>query len=304
MQLDEAYTELAAGVRGRVRRDEPLARHTTFRVGGPAALFIECDIVSDLQLSLDVLARNGLPWTVLGRGSNIIAADAGYEGAVIVLGREFRRHNVEGGRLRCGAGVALGAVVQDAFARGLTGLEFCVGIPGTIGGALAMNAGSRDEWIGSKVETVTLFVEGRGLESLRGPEVGWGYRRSGLGARGVIVEASLALDEGDGWTIRQTMEAALSRRKRTQPLSVPNAGSIFVNPEGDSAGRLIEQCSLKGHVQGGAKVSEMHANFIVNNGGATAADIVSLIRLIQKSVKEVHGVDLQTEVRFLGSFAA
>lgn len=300
MPIDALYEEISRQSTGRVRRGEPLSRHTTFRVGGPADLFIECDGMSDLQLALESIAAAGIPWIVLGRGSNVVVADEGYRGAVLVLGREFRKHAVDGPKIRCGAGVALGVVVQDAFARGLTGLEFCVGIPGTVGGAIAMNAGSRDAWIGGAVESVTLYELGSGLRCLRGSEVDWGYRSSGLAEAGVIVEASLALREGDAWTIRQSMEAALSRRKRTQPLSLPNAGSIFVNPEGDSAGRLIEVSGLKGRAVGGAQVSEVHSNFIVNKGGATADDILSLVRLVQTTVKEVHGVDLKTEVRFLG----
>jgi UDP-N-acetylmuramate dehydrogenase len=198
--------------------------------------------------------------------------------------------------------VILAAAVRDAFSEGRTGLEFAVGIPGTVGGALAMNAGSREEWIGSIVESVTLFVPGEGLVGVRGPEIAWGYRTSGLQGRGIIVEAVLRLVEGDADLIRRSMEASLRRRKRTQPLSMPSAGSVFVNPEGDSAGRLIEASGLKGARVGGAEVSEVHANFIVNAGGATATDVVTLVRLIRDTVKEAHGIELTPEVRFLGQF--
>lgn len=196
----------------------------------------------------------------------------------------------------------LAAVVRDAFSEGRTGLEFAVGIPGTVGGALAMNAGSGEQWIGSVVESVSIFVPGEGLVGVRGPEIAWGYRTSGLTARGIIVEAVLRVIEGDADHIRRTMEASLRRRKRTQPLSMPSAGSVFVNPEGESAGRLIEAAGLKGARIGGAQVSELHANFIVNAGGATATDVIGLVRLIRDTVKEAHGIELTPEVRFLGTF--
>ncbi len=302
MSTLEAFERLRSSVAGTVRCDEPLARHTTFRIGGPAALWIECDTVSDLSAALDILVDEGIEWTVLGKGSNVLASDAGYPGAVLVLGRDFKKQVLDEGHLRLGAGVVLAAAVQTAFREGLTGMEFAVGIPGTVGGALAMNAGSRERWIGEVVESVTLFEPGHGLVRLGGAEVAWGYRRSGLPARGIIVEGSLRLEEGDANLIRQTMEASLRRRKRSQPLGMPNAGSVFVNPEGDSAGRLIESAGLKGHRVGGAQISEVHANFIVNAGGATASDVVELVRVAREAVKDVHGIELRPEVRFLGSF--
>jgi UDP-N-acetylmuramate dehydrogenase len=298
----EAYERLRTALSGSVRRDEQMSRHTTYRIGGPAALFIECASVADLAAATTVLAEEGVDWRVLGKGSNILVSDNGYPGAVIVLGRDFKRHALDGEHLRTGAGVILAALVRDAFSEGRTGLEFAVGIPGTAGGALAMNAGTRDEWIGSIVESVTLFVPGTGLVGVRGPEIAWGYRNSGLQSRGIIVEAVLRVIEGDLEQIRRTMEASLRRRKRSQPLSVPNAGSVFMNPEGDSAGRLIEAAGLKGERVGGAAVSDVHANFIVNAGGATSADVLGLVRLIRDTVKEAYGIELSPEVRFLGSF--
>lgn len=279
-----------------------MARHTTFRIGGPAALHVTCDTLSQLSAALETFEREHVVWTVVGKGSNLLVSDAGYPGAVILLGRDFRKHSADGERIRAGAGVILASLVQDVFKLGLTGLEFAVGIPGTFGGALAMNAGTREKWIGGIVESVTLFEPGSGLRSVRGSEVEWGYRKSGLSGRGVIVEATLHTQVGDVVDIRRNMEASLRRRKRTQPLSIPNAGSIFVNPQGDSAGRLIETAGLKGAKVGGAQVSELHANFIVNAGGATAADVLELVRRIRDEVREVHGVELKPEIRFLGPF--
>ncbi len=302
MPVAEAYRRLRADLSGSVRRDEPMTRHTTYRIGGPVALLVECATVADLASATSILAEEDVDWRVLGKGSNVLVSDDGYDGAVLTLGRDFKRHSLDGDHLRSGAGVILGAAVRDAFSEGRTGLEFAVGIPGTVGGALAMNAGSREEWIGSIVESVTLFVPGDGLVGVRGPEIDWGYRTSGLQSRGIIVETVLRLVEGDADLIRRSMEASLRRRKRTQPLSMPSAGSVFVNPEGDSAGRLIEASGLKGTRIGGAEVSEVHANFIVNVGGATAADVVTLVRLIRDTVKEAHGIELTPEVRFLGQF--
>jgi UDP-N-acetylmuramate dehydrogenase len=298
----EAYERLGAALTGPVRRDESLARHTTYRIGGPAALFVECATVADLSAATSILLEEQVEWTVLGKGSNVLAADTGYEGAIVTLGRDFKRHSIDGDHLRSGAGVILAAVVQDAFKVGLSGLEFAVGVPGTVGGALAMNAGSRDEWIGAIVESVTVFTPGVGLAGVRGPEVTWGYRRSDLPSRGIIVEAVLRVIESDQVDIRRAMEASLRRRKRTQPLKMPSAGSVFVNPEGDSAGRLIEAAGLKGASVGGAMVSDVHCNFIVNVGGATAADVVALVRLIRDTVKDTNGIELRPEIRFLGQF--
>lgn len=302
MPLAEAFERLRASLTGPVRRDEPMMRHTTYHIGGPAAILVECASVADIAAATSILGEEGVDWRVLGKGSNVLVADDGYDGAVITLGRDFKRHTLEGDHLRTGAGVILAAVVRDAFSEGRTGLEFAVGIPGTVGGALAMNAGSREEWIGSIVESVTLFIPGEGLVASRGPEIAWGYRTSGLTTQGIIVEAVLRVVEGDADHIRRTMEASLRRRKRTQPLGMPSAGSVFVNPEGDSAGRLIESAGLKGARVGGAQVSDVHANFIVNAGGATAADVIALVRLIRDTVKEAYGIELTPEVRFLGSF--
>ncbi len=302
MSVVSAYERLVATIGGSVRKAEPLARHTTYRIGGPAALFAECDSVSDLSAALSIADEEGLGWTMLGKGSNVLVSDEGYEGLVIVLGREFERFTVDGARLLCGGGVVLGVVVQEAFRRGLTGLEFAVGVPGTVGGAVAMNAGSRDVWIGEAVETLTLYSPERGLHSIRGDEVRWGYRRAGIPKGSVIVEATLRLHEGDVGAIRRVMEASLRRRKRTQPIGWPSAGSTFKNPEGDSAGRLIEAAGLKGLAIGGAAVSEVHANFIVNTGGATAADVVAVMNVVRDTVRDAYGIELEPEVRFLGSF--
>lgn len=174
MPIAEAYQELKAQVEGQVRRDEPMARHTTFRVGGPASILVECGTLSDLHAATDILLERDIAWTVLGKGSNIVVSDEGYAGAVVVLGRSFRSHSIDEDRVTAGAGALLARLVQAAFATGLSGLEFAVGIPGTVGGALGMNAGSRDVWIDGVAESVTIFKPGVGLERLRGTPMSCG----------------------------------------------------------------------------------------------------------------------------------
>lgn len=302
MSVERARRRIARSVSGDVRAAEPMSRHTTFRVGGPAALYVVADSLSDLAAATDALGEEEVPYTIVGKGSNLLVADAGYEGAVLVLGREFKHHAIGDGALRAGAGTILAFLVQQAFHEGVSGMTWGVGIPGTLGGALAMNAGTREGWIGQIVESATIFVPGQGLALVRGADVEWGYRNSGLAARGIIVEGVLRVAEGDPARIRAEMERNLKARKASQPLGLPSAGSVFVNPEGDSAGRLIEAAGLKGMRLGGAAVSTVHANFIVNEGGATAADVAGLIRKIRMTVRDTHGVELKPEIRFLGTF--
>lgn len=302
MSIVTAYERLAAQFDGPVRRNESMTRHTTYRIGGEAAVFATADSVHDLSSLTAICAEEDVEYTILGRGSNVLVSDAGYDGIVCVLGRDFKKHRFADGVLRCGAGATLAHVVQDAFSKGLEGLEFAVGIPGTIGGALAMNAGTRDDWIGSRVDTVTLYAAGTGLISLRGHEVPWAYRSSGLTAKGIIVECTLRVTPGDTTRIRRIMEASLNRRKMSQPIGAACAGSVFVNPPGESAGRLIEDAGLKGARVGGAEVSKVHGNFIVNTGGATASDVLALVARVREAVMETYGIDLRPEIRFLGSF--
>jgi UDP-N-acetylmuramate dehydrogenase len=302
MPVVEALARLRGALSGDVRGAETMARHTTFRIGGPAAIFAELDTLADANAAVSVLAEEGVGFVVVGKGSNVLVADEGYDGAVLVLGREFKRHSVAEGVLQAGAASVLAVLVQDAFHTGLAGLSWGVGIPGTLGGALAMNAGTRHGWISQIVDSVTLLVPGQGLQLVRGSEIGWGYRTSGLSGRGIIVEAALRVAEGDRTRIRAEMERYLKERKSTQPLGVASAGSVFVNPEGDSAGRLVEAAGCKGLRRGGAQVSPLHANFIINAGGATASDVVGLIRTIRVAVRDTYGVELRPEIRFLGRF--
>lgn len=287
---------------GDVYPNEPMARHTMYRIGGPARFYVQVGSVGALKSLVEVCEESGVEWTAVGRGSNLLVADEGYRGVVVALGRDFRvcRYDEAAHRFCVGAGVPLSSVVQDAFHRSLAGLEFAVGTPGTIGGALRMNAGSREEWIGERVVSVTTYSSGRGLIRRAGEEVSWGYRTSSFLPDEVIVECELSVEPADPFFIRGKMEASHARRKKTQPLTYPSCGSVFRNPEGESAGALIERAGLKGRSIGGAQVSELHANFIVNTGGATARDVMDLIDLAKRKVYEAYGIELQPEVRFLG----
>jgi UDP-N-acetylmuramate dehydrogenase len=305
MSAFDAYCELEGSVKGTVLLDEPMARHTSYRIGGPAWLYIECASIADINRCLEVFESHRLPWCVAGKGSNLLVADEGFPGAVITLGREFKDFSLpdeSAGQtlLVVGAGVVLANLVQAAFKNGYSGLEFAVGIPGTVGGALFMNAGSASEWIGTIVESVTVLRPGEGLKRYEAHELAWAYRQSGLPSSEIIVEAELKVKQGHLSQIRAKMEASLKRRRKSQPLTVPNAGSVFRNPPNQSSGKLIEEAGLKGYTVGGASVSDLHANFIVNNGSATAADVVAIIMHIRKRVKEDYGTELQPEIRFIG----
>lgn len=287
---------------GDVYPSEPMARHTMYRIGGPARFYVQVASVGALKRLVEVCEASSMPWVAIGRGSNLLVADEGYPGVVITLGRDFRtcRYDEETHCFCVGAGVPLSTVVQEAFRRSLAGLEFAVGTPGTVGGALRMNAGSREEWIGSRVVSVTTLSPRTGLVRRDGEKIAWGYRTSSFRSDEVIVECELSVEPADPFFIRGKMEASHTRRKKSQPLSLPSCGSVFRNPEGVHAGALIEELGLKGLEVGGAQVSDVHANFIVNKGGATAHDVIELINLIKAKVYETYGIELQPEVRFLG----
>lgn len=293
---------------GEVYPRELLARHTSYRIGGPARYYVRCDSLGSLLSLIDVCASEDIDYLIIGRGTNLLVSDDGYDGVVIALGRDFKGIRLEDKDdaahepyvLSAGAAALFSQVVQEALRNSLTGLEFGVGTPGSIGGAVRMNAGSRDEWIGKCVRSVTLLAGGRKLEKRMASSIEWGYRRTSFTQDDVILECELVLTPGDPFFIRGKMEANLSRRKRTQPLDMPSCGSVFKNPPDQSAAKLIDEAGLKGTVCGGAQISEKHANFIVNTGGATAADVVHLIEEARGRVEALYGVRLETEVKFIG----
>ena len=285
-----------------VLENEKLARHTSYRIGGPASLLVTCHSYHALRRAIETVNAEGVPWVVMGRGSNILVSDDGYRGVVIMLGREFGRTVIaeDGCTLTVGAATVLMRVVNDAYARRLSGLEFAVGIPGTLGGAINMDAGTRDEWIGSVVKSVMTYRPGTDICRYDHDQIAWGYRSCSLPAGEIVLEATLGLTPASKQDISTKMDRYLSRRRRTQPMAAASCGSVFRNPPDGSAGKLIEDCGLKGFCVGGAEVSPVHANFIVNKGAATASDVLNVIRTVRGKVQETYGVELQTEVKFLG----
>ena len=290
------------GFEGEVLPSEPLSRHTSYRIGGPARFFVRVATLNALSMLTARCIESGVPWIVIGKGSNLLVADEGFNGVVIVLGDGFRacHFDEEHSCFLVGGGITLASVVQEAFKRAVAGLEFAVGIPGTVGGAVRMNAGSGQEWIGPAILSVTTFSPEGGLRRFKGSDIAWSYRGSSLPANEIVVECEIAVRPAQASYIREKMEAALARRKKSQPLYYPSCGSVFKNPEGAFAGALIEKLGMKGYVVGGAMVSQLHGNFIVNTGNATAADVRTLIGLIQTKVHEAYGIELQPEVKFIG----
>ena len=302
MGLFNAVMALSGAADTDLIEQERLARHTSYRIGGKADLFLVCHSYHALRRAIDVLGEEGVPWVIIGKGSNLLVADEGYRGAVVTLGREFSRMVVseDGVTLTVGAGVILARLVNEALTRGLTGLEFAVGIPGTLGGAISMNAGTRERGIGSVVEDVLTLKPGVGLRHYAHDDVRWGYRTCTLPRDEIVLEATVKLAPGEKGKIRQVMEKSLDRRRKTQPLGSACCGSVFKNPADMSVGKMIEDCGLKGFSVGGAEVSPIHANFIVNTGTATAADVASVIKKVHEEVRKAYGVELQPEVKFLG----
>ena len=282
--------------------DAPMSRYTSFRVGGSAdAMFLPKD-EEELSLALRTARGNGIPCVVIGNGSNLLVKDGGIEGLVIRLGDEFSGITVDGTRITAKAGDSLTRVAMKALEAGLTGFEFASGIPGSVGGGMAMNAGA----YGGELKDVTVSAR------LMDPETGivteypvdelhMGYRTSLTLTRGLIVTGAVyELTPGDRETIKAAMDELGRRRRDKQPLTFPSAGSTFKRPEGHFAGALIEGAGLKGVSVGGAQVSEKHAGFIINTGSATAKDVLDLIDLVKKRVFENSGVTLEPEVRILG----
>lgn len=283
-----------------VRADEPLARRTTLRVGGPADVYVEPASEEDLSRLLGLAAERGLPWVLLGRGSNLLIRDGGIRGLVICLAQPgFSRIELAGERLRCGAGARLKSIVAEARRHHLGGLEFLEGIPGSLGGAMRMNAGAMGSWLFDVTESVR-FMDRSGRAHERGAgEVQSGYRGCPFFqvhiALGAVLRGQAAAPE----VIAERLAGFSRRRWESQP-AAPSAGCIFKNPATIPAGKLIDELGLKGTRVGGAVVSDVHGNFIVNEGQATAADVLNLIELIRSRARAARGIELETEVEILG----
>ncbi len=296
----ESILRTACGERLRTRF--PLSPLTTFRIGGPAALFLEPESEADILAVSEAVRESGVPVAILGKGSNVLVADAGFDGLVLRLGRSYRWSARDGDRLTAGGSMPLPALAGVALAHELTGLEFGVAIPASMGGAVTMNAGAHGGELADVLESVDAFGLSEGTaRRVPAPEAGFSYRRSAFARNTVVVGATVRLSPGEPSEIRARMDEAREWRRRTQPLAEPNCGSVFTNPPGDHAARLIDEAGGKGLRVGLASVSAKHANFIVVADGATAADVVTLIAAIQDLVAERSGVRLEPEVRIIGN---
>lgn len=280
--------------------DEPLARKTWWRVGGPADAFVRPHTLDALVALQRLAAEHDLPLHALGNGSNLLVHDDGVRGLVVQLAGDLADTVEDGDHLACGAGLKLAVLLARAGRRGWGGLAPFAGIPGTIGGAVRMNAGSTLGETGDLLDRVEVVLPGGEVAVLSKADLGLGYRHCSLPEGAIVARAWLARRPREDVGEQERVRTFLARRKATQPLDKPTCGSTFTNPPGDAAGRLIEAAGLKGHRVGGAVVSEKHANFVVTEDGATAADVAALIGLVRETVAEVHGVRLTAEVQRLG----
>ena len=287
----------------KVLEQEPMARHTTFRIGGPADYFVELGSIEQIRAAIQVFREENLPWFVLGRGSNLLVSDKGYRGVILSIYKDFQKTEIQGETVTVQAGVLLTTLSGKVLDASLTGLEFASGIPGTIGGAVVMNAGAYGGEMKDIVRKVTVLDQDGEVRTLTCGEMQFGYRTSLAKKKGYIVlGAELTLKQGEKEKIREEMQALKAKRIEKQPLEFPSAGSTFKRPEGYFAGKLIMDAGLRGAAVGGAQVSEKHCGFVVNTGNATAADVRELMRQVQGKVQEQFGVHLEPEVRFLGEF--
>ena len=280
--------------------DEPMSRHTTFRVGGPADFFVTPKAKEEVRDVIRICKEAGMPYYIIGNGSNLLVSDAGYRGVIVQIYKEMNEVKVEGDLVKAQAGALLSGIAAKALGAELSGFEFASGIPGTIGGACVMNAGAYGGEMKDVLESVTVLTgEGKIIELGRN-ELELGYRTSVIAKKGYIVlGAVLKLERGDGEKIKTYMDELKEKRVTKQPLEYPSAGSTFKRPEGYFAGKLIEDAGLRGYRVGDAQVSEKHCGFVVNRGKATCAEVLQLIEEVQKKVKEQFGVQLEPEVRII-----
>jgi UDP-N-acetylmuramate dehydrogenase len=286
----------------RVVVQQPLAELTSFRIGGPAELFLSVENERELSIAMALAYRHSTPAFCLGAGTNLLISDRGVRGLVLKLGESFAQIEIDGPCVRAGAAAQFGALVETVVARGLAGLEFGEGIPGTVGGGLVMNAGAFGGEMARVVRLVHGVTEEGAARALTNTEIGFAYRRSALPAHFVITRVDFELCAG----LREELQARVlelrSRRAARQPHGYPNAGSIFKNPPGGFAGKLLEAAGVKGARMGGAAFSEQHANFIVNLGGARADEVRALVEMARNRVREHSGVWLEPEIRMVGEW--
>lgn len=298
----ERALDALSGFVGTVEVGGPIGPWTSYRLGGPADVRIEAATPHDLALVSDAVAASGLPMLIVGRGSNMLVADAGFRGITLRLGEGFRWVECDAtGEVRVGAGLALPTLAQRAAEAALSGLSFASAIPASVGGAIRMNAGAHGHEIGEVVSSVACWrLEQARTELVTGLEANFRYRGSSLPEDAIITSATLLLTPGNADEIRAAMDEAKAWRRATQPLNLPNGGSVFKNPPGDYAARLIDQHVGRGVAVGGARVSEVHANFIVAEAGASAEDVFRLIGVVRRTVEDNSGITLEPEIKLIG----
>lgn len=296
-------TELVEAEVGKVIENEPLAHHTTIKIGGPAEIFVEPKDIESLKKVLSIIRNRDVHFRVIGRGSNLLVSDEGIKGVVIKLGQGLDHLEMDGDTITVGAGYSLVKLATVLSRQGFSGLEFAAGIPGSVGGAVYMNAGAhRSDMSNILVRAHILFEDGT-MEWLTNEQMEYSYRTSILQKKrpGICLEAVLQLSKAEKEDVLAVLKKNKDYRRDTQPWNYPCAGSIFRNPLPNYAGQLVEQAGLKGYQMGGAKISDLHGNFIVNAGGATAQDVLNLIEYIQKTIMEKYDVSMETEVEIIGS---
>lgn len=303
MELRETLQALLESEGLSCRFMEPMSSHTTFRIGGPAAAYVSPAGETELKHIITLCQRERIPFFVLGNGSNLLVSDTGYEGVIISMTEGLKRLEAEGEHIFAASGQLLSRAAKKAMEEGLTGLEFAAGIPGTIGGALVMNAGAYGSEIKDVLEYARVMTPEGEVLTLGPEELKLGYRTSCIPAmRYTVLDACFHLKKGKREEIEAYMNELSLKRREKQPLQYPSAGSTFKRPEGHFAAKLIEDAGLKGLMVGGAQVSEKHSGFVINRGGATAADVMELCRRIRERVKAQFDVDLEMEVKTLGQF--
>ena len=283
-----------------IKKNEPMKNHTSFKVGGPADLLLLPQTKEELQKVLTICRESTKPFYIMGNGSNLIVRDGGYRG-IIIKTKALNRVWAAGETITAQAGISLKALADFALENSLTGLEFASGIPGTLGGAVTMNAGAYDGEMKNVIKSIEVITADGSFKTIPADACAFGYRSSILQKKPwVLVGVNLILKKGEAQTIKEKMNDLNTRRRTKQPLDYPSAGSTFRRPEGYFAGKLIQDAGFKGRSVGGAQVSEKHSGFVINKGGATADDILALITLIQTGVHQQFGVDLKTEVIVIG----
>ncbi len=306
MLNEEIKQQLQSTIKGTIQFDEPMSRLTTIRIGGPADAIVYPENVEELQNLMKLALEQKLPVFIFGWGSNLLVRDGGIRGLVINLSRAFNEIKIvaedeQSATIEVAAGVKIPALLDFMVKNNLAGMEYMAGIPATVGGAIWMNAGTPKGEIGNHVEAVTIVSKTGRVRSIEKKACGFSYRSSKLPAGSVVIGATLKLEKGVGDKIKTIIDKHKAHRIETQPLNVPNLGSVFKNPKKNHAGRLVEEAGLKDVRVGQARISEKHGNFIVNEGKASATDVLSLIGLVKDKVKEKFKVTLETEVKVVGT---